>query len=203
MTLLCRMHGGTPTPAILHTALFFHKQPRRLCVSADDFLPSGCQSCTAVFWGPSFRGARSAVAARAGVSTEYWGRSPRFGRGVSGNSSGSPSALLWPSECRARTASVGPILPTALKQRLRLPGPTAKNALLSPSSQADLEGISRYKRELLEFVTHLPRPCCCITSFLVSPAGPARGQVVDMRWLRAWATSRLRRTAGRAERGLC
>ena len=26
---------------------------------------------------------------------------------------------------------------------------------------------------------------------------------MDMRWLRAWDTSRLRRTAGRAERGLC
>ena len=40
------------------------------------------------------------LAARAG-SRLSTGRSPRFGRGVSGNSPGSPSALPWLSECRA------------------------------------------------------------------------------------------------------
>ena len=44
----------------------------------------------AQLWPPGVRGSR--------LST---GRSPRFGRGVSGNSPGSPSALPWLSECRA------------------------------------------------------------------------------------------------------
>ena len=142
------------------------------------------------------------LAARAGASTECWGlpsvRQRRVGR-LLGLSVSSPLA----ERVSGRTASVGPILPTALKQRLRLPGPTAKNALLSPSSQADLEGLSGRQGGPLGSAARLPGPCCCIASFLASSAGPPRDQVVDMRWLRAWATSRLHRTAGRAERGLC
>ena len=75
------------------------------------------------------------MATRAGVSTECWGlpsvRQRRVGQ-LLGLSVSPPLA----ERVSGRTASVDPILPTALKQRLRLPGPTAKNALLSPSSQA-------------------------------------------------------------------
>ena len=69
------------------------------------------------------------------ASTECWGlpsvRQRRVGQ-LLGLSVSSPLA----ERVSARTASVGPILPTALKQRLRLSGPTATNVLLPSSSQA-------------------------------------------------------------------
>ena len=91
---------GHSNPSYPAYPLVLHKQPHRLCVSADDLLPAGCQCCTAVFWGPSLRVARSVWPPGRGSRLSAGG-SPRFGRGVSGNSSGSPSALLWLSECRA------------------------------------------------------------------------------------------------------
>ena len=154
---------GPSNPSYPACPLVLHKQPHRLCVSADDLLPAGCQSCTAVFWGPSLRVARSVWPPGRGPRLSAGG-SPRFGRDASGNSSGSPSALLWPSECRACTASVGSVLPTALKQRLRLSGPTARSVLLPPSSQADLEGMSGHQGGPLGPVARPPRSCCCITS---------------------------------------
>ena len=59
--------------------------------------PPVAQSCTAVFWGPSLRVARSVWPPGRGSRLSAGG-SPRFGRDVSGNSSGSPAALPGPSE---------------------------------------------------------------------------------------------------------
>ena len=78
------------------------------------------------------------LAARGGVSTECWAlpsaRQRRVGQ-LLGLSISSPLA----ERVSGRTASVGPVLPTALKQRLRLSGPTVKNALRFLLGQAGLE----------------------------------------------------------------
>ena len=128
------------------------------------------------------------LAARAGASTECWGlpsvRQRRVGQ-LLGLSISSPLA----ERVSGRTASVGPILPTVLKQRLCLPGPTARSVLLSPSSQADLEGISGRQERLLGSAARPRRSCGVSLAPEHAPAGPPRGQVVDMRWLRAWGTS--------------
>ena len=139
------------------------------------------------------------LAARAG-SRLSTGGSRRLGRGVSGNSPGSPSALLWPSEwgphclCRpdlthgAEAAAI-PLWPDCKEcAAVSLPGrPTSKVYLAAKKGHSGLR-------------LALQDPAAVSLAPEHAPAGPARGQVVDMRWLRAWDTSRLHRTAGRAER---
>lgn len=201
MTLLCRMHGGTPIPAILHAPLVLHKQPHRLCVSADDLLPAGCQCCTAAFCGgrASEGLARSG---RPGGSRLSAGRSPRCGRGVSGNSSGSPSALLWPSEwgphCFCRPDLTHGADSSGCASLVRLQGVCCCLPPRRPALKVCLAAKEGHSG--LRLALQGPATVSLVPE--LAPAGPARGQVVGMRWLRAWATSRLRRTAGRAERGL-
>ena len=127
------------------------------------------------------------------------GGSPRFGRGVSGSSSGSPSALLWLSEwgphcfCRpdlthgAEAAAAPPWSDCKECAAVSLPGRPPRKVYL-----ATRKGHSGLRLALQE-----PAAVSLVPEH--APAGPARGHTVDMRWLRAWDTW-LRRTAGRAER---
>ena len=115
-----------------------------------------------------------------------------------------PRALLWLSECRARTASVGPILPTVLIAAAMPPWPDCKGcAAVSLPGMPPRKVCLAAKKGYSGLRLALQDPAVASLVPELAPAGPARGQVVGMRWLRAWDTSRLHRAAGRAERGLC
>ena len=107
------------------------------------------------------------------------------------------AAHSWLGECPACTASVDPTCSWGWWQWPCLPGPAAKNALLSPSSGGSpRRGISGHQRGLLGSATRLPGSCCCIASFLASSAGPTRSQVGICAGLRLRAASWPHRVAG-------
>ena len=188
MTLLCRMHGGgpsrlsrippscstsSPTASACPQMIYSHRLPV-------------LHRCTL---GAEPQSGSLGLAARAGVSTECWAlpsvRQRRVGQ-LLGLSISSPLA----ERVSGRTASVGPILPTALKQRLRLPGPTAKNVLLPPSRAGrPREVYLAAKKGHSGLRLALQDPAAVSLAPELASAGPARGQVVGMRWLRAWDTS--------------
>ena len=202
MALLCRMHGGAPIPAIPHAPSCSTSSPTASACPQMIYSPpvasaaplySGGRASEwlAQLWPPG-RGPRLSA-----------GGSPRFGRGVSGDSSGSPSALPWLSEwgphclCRpdlthgADSSGYASLACSKECAAVSLPGRPALKVYLAAK-----KGHSGLRLALQD-------PAAVSLVPELAPAGPARGQVVDMRWPRAWATSRLRRTAGRAERGLC
>ena len=103
-----------------------------------------------------------------------------------------PRALRQLSSGRAsgvRTASVDPILPTALKQRLRLPGLQQRMCCCLPPRRPTLKVCLAARKGHSGLRLALQDPAAVSLAPEHAPAGPARGQVVDMRWPRAWDTS--------------
>ena len=72
MALLCRMHGGAPIPAIPHAPSCSTSSPTTSASPQMTSSPPVASPAPLYSGGPSPRVARSAVAARAGVSTECW-----------------------------------------------------------------------------------------------------------------------------------
>ena len=143
------------------------------------------------------------LAARAGVSTECWGlpsvRQRRVGQ-LLGLSISSPLAeRVSGPHCFCRPDLIHGADSSGCASLVRLQGVCCCLPPRRPTLKVYLaakEGYSGLRPALQD-------PAAVSLVPELAPAGPARGQVVDMRWLRAWDASRLHRTAGRAERGLC
>ena len=117
MTLLCRMHGGAPIPAIPHAPSCSTSSPTASACPQMIYSPPVASAAPLYSGGRASEGlARSGRPG--GVSTEHWGlpsvRQRRVGQ-LLGLSISSPPA----ERVSGRTASVDPILPT---------GPTAAAA---------------------------------------------------------------------------
>ena len=105
MAFLCRMHGGAPIPAIPHTPSCSTSSPTASACPQMTSSPPVASPAPLYSAGAEPQRGSLGLAARAGSRLSA-GRSPLFGRDVSGNSSGSPSALLrlseWGPHCFCR-----------------------------------------------------------------------------------------------------
>ena len=98
VALLCRMHGGTPIPAIPHAPSCSTSSPTTSACPQMIYSPPVASAAPLYSGGAEPQSGSLGLAAQGRRSRLSAGGSPRFGRDVLGNSLNSPSALLWPSE---------------------------------------------------------------------------------------------------------